>query len=477
MVVIRGAAEILSMALTALVAVWLSRTVGADGLGYFAVTQAILRIGGVFAGGGFATVGAQRVAHGADSPSLAWSVVTSARLALALAALVLVESAVAIAPIGDANLRQLIQYTAPAWLVLAISSEWLLVARGQVLAVSVSRVFAGLGAAAAATLLVRDGDDMSALAVVIVTPLLVAAIFTMWLAVRPQVDSSPVRVPRWSLIRDYSSDAWQYLKADVSVVISNSVDRIFLYVVATPAVVGQYEAAYKLTQPFFAIAGVVNDSMFRRLADALTAPEKSPQTLRAWADLMFVATVPLGLFLILFAEPIVSVVYGQGFDESATYLAILGWAITIGYLGAAVSIPFMAWRRPREYANALVTGNVTNVLGNVLLVPPFLATGAAVATVVAKCAIAIVGYLGFRSCSRYPIISDFSAYAAMSAVAFTAGAVSELWIKTPSLVSAAVFLAIYVLLALVRWRRSVRRPSGAATLASDNAFDQDRLTQ
>ena len=452
MLLTRAGAEIAGLVLNAFVAIWLSRTVGADGLGYWAVTQVLIRFGGAFTGAGYPTVGSQRVAHREERPAQAWSIVTSVRLTLAVIAVVFAEIAVIVSPVGDPTIRILIGATAPALLFLAVSSEWLLVAVGQIYAVSLSRVAGAFAGAAAAILFVRSPDDILEMSIVIMAPLAVAAALTLAMTFVRVIRLTSIRLPSWSMISVYRADAWHYLQADLSILIYASIDRIFLYIVATPAVVGLYEAAYKLIQPFNSIAVVVNDSQFVRLASTFENPERERRILRIFNDLMFVATVPAGFFFVLFATPIVLTIYGPAFAESGRYLALLGWVTTVTYLAGAVTIPFVAWKRPRDYSAAQVTGTVVNVIANVILVPLFLAVGAALANLTAKAGVAIVGFRGYRRATQYPVLRDFGAYLAFSTGALMAGLLSEEVLQLATWVSIGVFAATYgALVYFLRW--------------------------
>lgn len=457
MLVTRAGAELVGLVLSAFVAIWLSRTAGPEGLGYFAVTQVLIRFGAAIGAAGFPTVGSQRVAHREDSPTKAWSTVTTVRIVLAVILVVLAEIATVVSPVGDPTIRLLIRLTAPALLLIAVSSEWLLVAVGQVHGVSLSRVAGSMASAVAAIAFVRGPEDQAALAIVIVAPIAVAAGLTIAMAFGRSLAWRRLRIPARSALASYWRDAWSYLKADLSVLTYASIDRIFLYILATPAIVGLYEAAYKLIMPFYAISVVVSDSFFLRLAQSFGAPAEERRTLRQFSDIMFVATVPVGFFFLLYSMPVVLAFYGSAFEESGRYLALLGWVITFGYLAGALSMPFMPWRRPHEYANAHLAGFATNMVANIVLIPPLLAIGAALASIFAKIGVAIVGYVGFRRATKYPMLTDFLLYFAMSAAALGAGFASrEVW-HAPDLLSGSLFAATYLLLVYaLRWRRSLR---------------------
>ena len=95
---------------------------------------------------------------------------------------------------------------------------------------------------------------------------------------------------------------------------------------------------------------------------------------------------------------------------------------------------------------------MVNVIANVILVPLFLAVGAALANLTAKMGVAIVGFRGYRRATKYPVLRDFGAYLLFSTGALVTGLVSEEVVRFPTWISIGVFSATYAALVyLLRW--------------------------
>ena len=243
-----------------------------------------------------------------------------------------------------------------------------------------------------------------------------------------------------------SLEAWyrrgfDYAKADVSILVYMSADRLILFVTAGVTVVGLYEAASRLIQPFYALSTVIRESMFLELAHAIGGDRLAP-TVRRWARSMFVATIPVGPFLWLHGAWVIALVYGAGFEGATLSLMILGWAITIGFVSGAVVLPFLSWNLGRQYGNAVLAGNITNVAANVLLTPALGGGGAALATVAAKVAVTASGLRPFRAISSFPILGYSMRYLGASIVAAIASAAA--WLASgEELASILVFAFAY----------------------------------
>jgi O-antigen/teichoic acid export membrane protein len=307
-------------------------------------------------------------------------------------------------------------------------------------------------------MLIRRESDAGFVPLLLVIPTAVAAVMSIALVVRVRlIRAVPSLRPLVSSIREYLSDGRHYLKADLSVFIYMSSDRLFLYVFSTPTVVGLYDAAYKVIQPFYSVSAVVGDAMFLQLTHAFAEGRLAP-VFRRYIDLMCVATIPLGFLMTAYSPWLIGLLYGDRFAGASAYLAILGWVITFGYTSGVVVIPFLSWNRPREYGNAILSGSVVNLALNLALIPPFAGIGAAVATVAAKVAVTLAGIRYFWKATSYPVVRDFIVYFAISAVALAASLSAIALLRSPDVVGVLVFGGTYLALAAVtRLPAHVRR--------------------
>lgn len=456
---LRGAAEVVGLGLGVATTVWVSRTVGPSYFGYYAVMLTIINIGAVFINAGLSTAGSQQIANQPRRAGEILGIVTALRACIALVLILGGLVTLAMAPV-DPVLRGYLLVGLIAWALLPLRSEWVLVAQGRVRVLSLIRVTASAASLIAAIVLIRDVSNADRVPWISLAPAFVAAIGSAFAANR----ASPVRRAVGSstvIARAYLADGLHYLKADASALIFTSSDRLFLYVFATPAVVGLYEAAYRVIQPFYTISSVVGDAMYLQLAEAF-GTDRLKATFRRYVDLMCFATFPLGFFLLAFAPTVIAVLYGTKYAGASDYLSILGWVITFGYASGVTVIPFSAWNRPREYGNSQAIGGALNLVLNAILIPPFRGTGAAWATVAAKVSVTIAGLRYFRQVSDYPLIRDFAEYLIISLAAFAAGSMAGRLLPGPQISGMVVFGLVYLALAaIVRWRRY--RPAAKAS--------------
>jgi O-antigen/teichoic acid export membrane protein len=446
---IRAAAEAIALASAALVAIWINRVVGPVHAGNYAVAQVVYLLGGIVVTAGLTTAGSQLVANDAEEAASTWWTVTLARVAIALGVVAVAQAARLALPI-EAELDGFLAIVLVTMLVVPFRSEWLLVARGATEAAALTRVVAFGSQALLAVGLIRSVEDVPRLPFVIAGSAVAAAATSVLLSRRIVLPARREMMTR-DRLEALLRDARHYFAADLSIYVYTSSDRLFLYALASPLVVGLYDAAYKLIQPFYSISAAVGDAMYLRLAVAHRKGPLAPE-FRRYVDLMCIGTIPLGFFLALHAPWAIALAYGNDYAAAAPYLAVLGFVITFGYMSGVTVLPFAAWNRPSDYSRAILIGNAANVILNLVLIPPMGGMGAAVATVAAKIAVTVSGLRSFYRLVRYPLIDDFFVYSALSIVAFGVSW-AMLALGAPTLASVIGFAATYLLaVALVRWR-------------------------
>ena len=306
---VRGTAEIVGLLLSLISTVWVSRAVGPTLFGYYAVALTIITLGTLGINAGLSMAGAQRAANDPDQSGEIWWAVVAGRLVIAVPAVIIgivILMAMPIAPV----LGGFLVVGFLSWVVVPFRTEWLLIAHGRLAAISAARVLGSVASVLVAVLFVRDPADAWRLPFVAVASATASAAVTMFVAWRSWPLRRPKEQSRRAVIGAYLADGFHYLKSDAAIFIFTSSDRIFLYVFASPAVVGLYEAAYRVIQPFYTISTVVGDTMYVQLARAF-ATDRLNATFRRYVDLMCLVTIPLGFFLLAFAPAVISLLYGS----------------------------------------------------------------------------------------------------------------------------------------------------------------------
>lgn len=180
-------------------------------------------------------------------------------------------------------------------------------------------------------------------------------------------------------------DSWHLMLVAVVVTLFTVTDLIMLRLLDSPAAVGQYAVAARFGEAtYFLFAAIAMSSapeMARAVGrDSLAVRE---QHMRSLYEMMLVLALAIAIPLTLLATPLIRLLFGNAYDQSAAVLQIHIWTVL-----------FVGWRQLsgkwfiNEGLAALslrraFIGVVINVALNFLLIPLWSAMGAAVATLIA----------------------------------------------------------------------------------------------
>jgi O-antigen/teichoic acid export membrane protein len=177
--------------------------------------------------------------------------------------------------------------------------------------------------------------------------------------------------------------SWPLMASAITATIYLKVDQIMLGAMKGPEDVGIYAAASQLSEVWWFIPLMLMASLFPSLI-SLRRRDKPAYDERLgsiFAGLGWLGIV-LAAFVAMSAPWLVGIVFGAGFEESATVLRIHVWAMPFLFMRAALSKWIIM---EKVYIVSLIThgaGAITNIALNIALIPQFGPMGAAFATVV-----------------------------------------------------------------------------------------------
>lgn len=329
---------------------------------------------------GFGTL---MVREGAAEPAGLASLVRRVLTIRITAAIVLTPVVLAVAvwgrPTGEARLAVLLIWgalildsvtavgasAADARQQVGLSSVALIVNRWSTMALGIVAVMAGFGAGGlSSTFLV--GSLLGCIA--------------MWVAVR-RLGVSPR--PAGLRDREIAGVARRSMLVGLNTVSAMAlfrIDTVILAAIKGDEAVATYAAAYRLLETVLFISWSLAGA-------ALPGMSASPETWRirhgieqAWA-VIGIAYVPFGVVLLLRPGPVITLLFGSHYGEvsrgAAVWLAPSPLLFALGYL---TTIGLNALHRYRDPLKATLIALVVNVVANILLIPRFSATGAAIAT-------------------------------------------------------------------------------------------------
>ncbi|HEY3176835.1 MAG TPA: flippase [Candidatus Polarisedimenticolia bacterium] len=179
--------------------------------------------------------------------------------------------------------------------------------------------------------------------------------------------------------------------AVIGAIYSNA-DIVMLQEMASQREVGWYTAATKLISVVLYVPSLLMASLFPLLSRQGSALDKTAAA--ASYDQAFYALLcmglPAGVGAALVAGPFVRLVYGEGFEMSATALVLLSPYLGWFFINLVNGTAMMALGRQRFLAVGTGLATAFNVAGNYLAIPRFGMAGACFTTVVASGAGAVL---------------------------------------------------------------------------------------
>ena len=167
--------------------------------------------------------------------------------------------------------------------------------------------------------------------------------------------------------------------------ILNWIDNLVIGIYRTEAEVGFYDTAFKISSASAAVLMAVNAIQAPTFAEIHST--RNYARLRRYVfnstRLLFYATAPITLALLLFPELILSI-FGKAFEVSSKSLQILAIGNFINCITGSVGILLMMTGYQQGYNRIIVVAAIVGIALNFLLVPVMGIEGAAVASTVAK---------------------------------------------------------------------------------------------
>ncbi|MDI6400517.1 flippase [Balneolaceae bacterium ANBcel3] len=178
------------------------------------------------------------------------------------------------------------------------------------------------------------------------------------------------------------SESWMILLAAVFAMVYLKIDQVMLRWMIGSTEVGLYSVAVQLSEAWYFIPSMIAASIFPKLIELKKdQPEQYQIRLQQLIDLLFLAALGVAVFISLLSRPLIAFLYGVEYESSSLFLSIHIWAGIFIFMRAA----FSKWIL---IENAVIFSMITqglgalcNVLLNLLLIPAFEGTGAALTTV------------------------------------------------------------------------------------------------
>lgn len=189
-----------------------------------------------------------------------------------------------------------------------------------------------------------------------------------------------------------------YGAQDVFGVLLFKLDAVILSLLATEAAVGRYGAAYRLLESTLFVSWALNGAfaaMYAKLGHDTVPSIRS--VFQRSVKLALVVLVPVAVAMAVLAEPLMELLFGAEFADAAGPLRLLAPIVVLLSIVTLSSSLVISRAGPRAILRISGSMVALNVVLNLVLIPPFEASGAAAAMLVTELAF---GALALRIAAR-----------------------------------------------------------------------------
>lgn len=180
-------------------------------------------------------------------------------------------------------------------------------------------------------------------------------------------------------------ESWPLILATMAVTVYMKIDQVMLARMLGATQVGLYTAATKLSEISYIVPTVLSAALFPSIVRSKSlGAERYLARMQNYYDtnagLAYLLILPISLGSPL----IIHLLYGKGYESSASVLSLQSWAMLFVYLGVARDQFLVAEGFLKFSFLSTFLGAAMNILINLLLIPLYGALGAALATVLTQ---------------------------------------------------------------------------------------------
>jgi polysaccharide transporter, PST family len=190
---------------------------------------------------------------------------------------------------------------------------------------------------------------------------------------------------RWklnlSLAKSLLHDSWPLMLSGIVIMIYMRVDQILLGSMLGNKSVGLYSAAVRISEITYFIPMAMSSSVYPSLINAKKSDEtKYKQRLQLYYIIVALLSILFIITTFGFAKPFIFLLYGSKYAGAVPALQIHIWTTLFVFIGVANNFTYMIIENYQrlQLFNSII-GASTNFLLNIILIPYFGVTGAAIA--------------------------------------------------------------------------------------------------
>ncbi len=395
--------EIVLRFISFFIVIYLARVLGAADFGKISFAQTLILYFMLITNLGLDTLGVREIARGKDNIVNYTGNIITLKLFLAIFSFCLMLVFVNFIH-KPFQVKYLIIFYGFSLFPSALLLEWFFRGVERMEFIGISRILGKLPYALLVFLLVKSSKQLLLIPYLSLTGSLIAIGFLIYIFTKQYGKLRLVfNFPHWKgLIRR----ALPIGASSIMIQIYYNFDIVMLGFMKGDEVVGCYNAAYRVILFAWMFFPLFIHTIFPLMSRYYKeSQEKLKVLISSSTRLLSIIGLPLGIGGTILAKPIMRLLYGEGFDNGIIAFQILIWSVVIICLRCTYEQSFLACDKEKRYMFGVMSGALTNIGLNLILIPLFGLKGAAVATVISEFVFSLYLFFYFQIVNRVKIIS------------------------------------------------------------------------
>ncbi len=186
---------------------------------------------------------------------------------------------------------------------------------------------------------------------------------------------------RFSVLKELMHDSWPFLFAGVFSYIYARIDQVMLQHYLGSSAVGLYDTAVKISNIWSFFPALIISSLFPAIVQAKKHSREQYLERYGYLTLLITfITLSITVFVFLTAKPIILLLFGEQYIESIPLLRIYIWSGAIAIMGILVQQYLVTENKGWIHLVFTIIGAALNITLNLILIPRYGMSGAAIAT-------------------------------------------------------------------------------------------------
>lgn len=191
--------------------------------------------------------------------------------------------------------------------------------------------------------------------------------------------------------KDLLKQSYHFILSSLMVSIYGQTDKLMLKQMISETEVGYYSTATAICSMWCFVLTAIIDSFYPSIIEASEKDEElfKKRNKQLYA-MIFYISVFVSVIFFIFSPLIIKILYGNEFLPAVNPLRIVTWYTAFSYLGVARNAWIVCKKRQKYLKYIYILAAVANIILNLIFIPLFGASGAAIASLISQILTSIV---------------------------------------------------------------------------------------